>query len=73
MNLFNPLMRQNGFPLNNFSQQNSNIPQFDPIKFQQGVQSLDQNTLIQLAQRARAQGIPESQIEAGLNYILSLK
>lgn len=48
-------------------------PQINPEKFQQGVQSLDKNALAQLVQRARAQGIPDSQIEAGLNYILSLK
>ena len=66
MNFFNPMY--NKFP--NFFNQQSKI---DPQKFQQGVQNLSKETLAQLVQRARAQGIPDSEIEAGLNYILSQK
>lgn len=67
MNFFNQLPYSN---LNNFPRQNSQI---DPIKFQQGIQNLSKETLIQLVQRARAQGIPDTEIEAGLNYILNQK
>lgn len=66
MNFFNPI--QNKLPYS-FNQQT----QIDPEKFQQGVQSLSKESLAQLVQRARAQGIPDSQIEAGLNYILNSK
>ena len=66
MNFFNPMY--NKFP--NFFNQQYKI---DPQKFQQGVQNLSKETLAQLVQRARAQGIPDSEIEAGLNYILSQK
>ena len=51
-------------------------PQHTPIdqeKFNQGALQLNQEMLVQLVKQARAQGIPEAQIEAGLNYILSLK
>ena len=66
MNFFNPMY--NKFP--NFFNQQYKI---DPQKFQQGVQNLSKEALAQLVQRARAQGIPDSEIEAGLNYILSQK
>ena len=66
MNFFNPMY--NKFP--NFFNQ---LYKIDPQKFQQGVQNLSKETLAQLVQRARAQGIPDSEIEAGLNYILSQK
>jgi hypothetical protein len=66
MNFFNPMQFK---PQNSFNQQ----PQFDPAKFQQGVQNLTKEHLVQLVQQARAQGIPDSQIEAGLNYILNSK
>ena len=66
MNFFNPMY--NKTPI--FFNQQYKI---DPQKFQQGVQNLSKETLAQLVQRARAQGIPDSEIEAGLNYILSQK
>lgn len=66
MNFFNSMY--NKIP-NSFNQQYK----IDPQKFQQGVQNLSKETLAQLVQRARAQGIPDSEIEAGLNYILSQK
>ena len=66
MNFFNPIYNKTP---NCFNQQYK----IDPQKFQQGVQNLSKETLVQLVQRARAQGIPDSEIEAGLNYILSQK
>ena len=66
MNFFNPIYNKTP----NFFNQQYKI---DPQKFQQGVQNLSKETLVQLVQRARAQGIPDSEIEAGLNYILSQK
>ena len=50
-----------------------NRPQIDENKFNQEVTKLDKEKLVQLVKQARAQGIPDSQIEAGLNYILGLK
>lgn len=64
MNFFNSFQPQ--------PQPNLNQP-IDPTKFHQGVQQLDKEALAQLVQRARAQGIPDAQIESGLNYILNLK
>ena len=66
MNFFNPIYNKTP----NFFNQQYKI---DPQKFQQGVKNLSKETLAQLVQRARAQGIPDSEIEAGLNYILSQK
>lgn len=48
-------------------------PPIDPVKFQQGAQELSKDTLVELVQKARAQGISDSEIEVGLNYILNLK
>lgn len=39
----------------------------------QMIPNLTKENLVQLVQRARLQGIPEDQIEQGLNFILSLK
>ena len=50
-----------------------NRPQIDENKFNQEVTKLDKEKLVQLVKQARAQGISDSQIEAGLNYILGLK
>ena len=66
MSFFNPIYNKTP----NFFNQQYKI---DPQKFQQGVQNLSKETLAQLVQRARVQGIPDSEIEAGLNYILSQK
>lgn len=52
---------------------NSQTAPIDPTKFQQGVQQLNKEALAQLVQQARARGISDSEIEAGLNYILKLK
>lgn len=48
-------------------------PPIDPEKMKQMIPNLTKKNLVQLVQRARLQGIPEDQIEQGLNFILSLK
>ena len=48
-------------------------PPIDPEKMKQMIPNLTKENLVQLVQRARLQGIPEDQIEQGLNFILSLK
>lgn len=48
-------------------------PPIDPEKMKQMISNLTKENLVQLVQRARLQGIPEDQIEQGLNFILSLK
>ena len=48
-------------------------PQINPQQFTQVVQTLDRDSLVRLVNMARAQGIPDSEIEAGLNFINSLR
>lgn len=51
-------------------------PQRQPIdqqKFTAAAQKLDKQTLANLVTQARQQGIPESEIEAGLNFLLKLR
>ena len=48
-------------------------PPINPEQMKQMIQNLTNENLVQLVQRARLQGIPEDQIEQGLNFILSLK
>ena len=48
-------------------------PPIDPERMKQLVPNLTKENLVQLVQRGRAQGIPEEQIEQGLNFLLSLK
>lgn len=48
-------------------------PPIDPEKMRQMIPNLTKENLVQLVQWARLQGIPEDQIEQGLNFILSLK
>ena len=48
-------------------------PPIDTEKMKQMIPNLTKENLVQLVQRARLQGIPEDQIEQGLNFILSLK
>ena len=45
----------------------------DPQKFTAAAAKLDKQTLANLVNQARQQGIPESEIEAGLNFLLKLK
>ena len=48
-------------------------PQINPQQFMQVAQTLDQNSLSRLVQMARNQGISDSDIQAGLNFIGSLR
>ena len=48
-------------------------PPIDPQRFYQMAPKLTKENLVQLAQQARAQGIPDEQIEQGLNFLLNLK
>lgn len=48
-------------------------PPINLEKMKQMIPNLTKENLVQLVQRARLQGIPEDQIEQGLNFILSLK
>lgn len=45
----------------------------DPQRFTAAAARLDKQTLANLVTKARQQGIPESEIEAGLNFLLKLK
>lgn len=54
-------------------QQKEKMPPLDRQRFCQMAQKLTKENLVQLAQQARAQGIPEEQIEQGLNFLLNLK
>ena len=47
--------------------------QINPQQFIQVAQTLDQNSLSRLVNMARAQGIPDADIQAGLNFINSLR
>lgn len=47
--------------------------QINPQQFIQVAQTLDQNALSRLVNMARAQGIPDTEIQAGLNFINSLR
>jgi hypothetical protein len=54
-------------------QQRLQNPPIDPQRFCQMAPKLTKENLVQLAQQARAQGIPDEQIEQGLNFLLNLK
>ena len=45
----------------------------DPQRFTTAAAKLDKQTLANLVTKARQQGISESEIEAGLNFLLKLK
>ena len=66
MNFFNP-----SFPA--YSNQMAQPPQIDPTRFKQSISKLSQDDLKRLVQQARANGISDEVIEAGLNQILSMK
>lgn len=48
-------------------------PPLDLAKFKQMAPRLTKENLVQLVQQARAQGIPDEQIEQGLDFLLKLK
>ena len=45
----------------------------DPQKFSAAASKLDKQTLANLVNQARQQGISEEEIEAGLNFLLKLR
>ena len=45
----------------------------DPQRFTSAASKLDKQTLANLVNQARQQGISEAEIEAGLNFLLKLK
>ena len=54
-------------------QQRPQNPLIDPQRFCQMAPKLTKENLVQLAQHARSQGIPDEQIEQVLNFLLNLK
>lgn len=81
MNSSNPLQmlmqmgsRQAPNPLQQMMAMGSSQRQpVDPQKFAAAAQKLDKQTLANLVTQARQQGIPETEIEAGLNFLLKLR
>lgn len=81
MNSFNPLQmlmqmgsRQAPNPLQQMMAMGTPQRQpIDPQKFTAAAQKLDKQTLANLVTQARQQGIPETEIEAGLNFLLKLR
>ena len=45
----------------------------DPQRFTAAASKLDKQSLANLVSQARQQGIPEAEIEAGLNFLLKLR
>ena len=45
----------------------------DPQRFTAAASKLDKQSLAKLVNQARQQGIPEAEIEAGLNFLLKLR
>ena len=56
-----------------FSQGQSQVPSFNKEQFKSFLPNINNNMMQQLVQKARAQGISDSDIEAGLNFINRLK
>ena len=56
-----------------FSQGQSQVPYFNKEQFKSFLPNINNNMMQQLVQKARAQGISDSDIEAGLNFINRLK
>lgn len=82
MNSYNPLqmlmqmgqMQQQPNPLQQMMNMGSPTRQpIDQQKFTAAAAKLDKQSLANLVSKARQQGIPESEIEAGLNFLLKLK
>lgn len=73
--LYDMLMnRSRGNPMEQLVQQKQNqSQQIDPNKFRQIVPSLNDNILSQLVAQARSQGISDSDIRAGLDFIKQLR
>lgn len=81
MNSSNPLQmlmamgqRQAANPLQQMMAMGSQQHQpIDPQRFTAAASKLDKQTLANLVNQARQQGIPEAEIEAGLNFLLKLR
>lgn len=52
---------------------NFNLPKIDQQRFTQMATQIPEPIMAQLVVQARAQGISENEIQAGLNFIRSLK
>lgn len=81
MNSSNPLQmlmamgqRQAANPMQQMMAMGSQQHQpIDPQKFTAAASKLDKQSLANLVNQARQQGIPEAEIEAGLNFLLKLR
>lgn len=81
MNSFNPMQmlmmmsqKQGANPLQQMMNMGTQRKQpIDIQKFTQAASKLDKQTLANLVNQARQQGISEQEIEAGLNFLLKLK
>ena len=83
MNSFNPLQammqigqqtNQAANPLQQIMSMGTQRKQpIDPQKFTAAAQKLDKHTLANLVTQSRQQGIPDTEIEAGLNFLLKLR
>lgn len=81
MNSSNPLQmlmamgqRQAANPLQQMMAMGSQQHQpIDPQRFTAAASKLDKQSLVNLVNQARQQGIPEAEIEAGLNFLLKLR
>ena len=82
MNYSNPMealmrmgQKQSANPLQQLAQIGTQRQQqlINPQQFSQAVSKLDKNALAGLVQQARQQGIPEKEIEAGLDFLLKLR
>lgn len=80
MNSSNPLQmlmamgqRQAANPMQQMMAMGSQQHQpIDPQRFTAAASKLDKQSLANLVNQARQQGIPEAEIEAGLNFLLKL-
>ena len=81
MNSSNPLQmlmamgqRQAANPMQQMMAMGSQQHQpIDPQRFTAAASKLDKQSLANLVNQARQQGIPEGEIEAGLNFLLKLR
>lgn len=87
MNSFNPFQMMNPAQMMNpgqmiqqmmkgqvgNSQPQNQIPQMNLGQLKLGMSKMTKETLVQLVQQARAQGMDEEQIKQGLDFLLNLK
>lgn len=74
-NLLSALMTM-GQPkqIQNINQKSQQLaPPIDQERMRQMLPNLTKENLVRLVQQARQQGIPDEQIEQGLNFLLSIK